>query len=399
MQIFEKFKKIEEEMNSKFVERGDEIHGISLAVISGTNILFLGPPGTSKSLMIRSYSSAIKGAKYFEQLLTKHSAPESLFGGPNLKVLKDEGKYHRVVTDMLPEAHFGFLDETFKANAAILNALLTLMNEKIFHDGDKLIKVPLISLIGAANEIPEESDGLNAFYDRFHQKYMVSYIKEKANRMAMFSNTSLENNLEPSITLEEIQQAQKESARIEISEEMLFVYGTLIEKLMKNKISASDRTYKQALRLVRAEAYFNGRTEVQEADFEVLKNVVWVLPEDKMVVTNAVYSVINPIKADIETILLSADNVERDLYKEKEAHDNKKTGKKEEKKEEFDLTKVTESVSKLRKLNGDLEKLMKSNKDNKKVAPLITAGISTIQGKIKYIMKDLIGFDQAYGSQ
>ena len=392
MEIFEKFKKIEDEMNERFVERGDEIHGLTLAIISGTNILFLGPPGTSKSLMVRSYTEAIKESKYFEQLLTKHSAPESLFGGPNLKVLKDEGKYHRVIKDMLPEANIGFLDETFKANAAILNALLTLMNEKIFHDGEKIIKVPLISLIGAANEIPEESDGLNAFYDRFHQKFIVSYIKEKANRMKMFSNNLLDEPIESIISLDEITSAQKKAKEVEISEEMLFVYGTLIEKLMKVKISASDRTYKQALKLVRAEAYFNGRDEVVEADFEVLKNVVWVLPEDKMNVTNAVYSVINPIKADIENILLAADNIEIDLYKEKEAYDAKK-----DKKEAFNITKVTESVAKLRKLNDDLDKLMKSNKGNKKVVPLIISASGVIQNKIKYIMKDLIGFDSAFG--
>jgi len=392
--ISSKFKSIENLLNEKFVERADEIRGLTLAIISGTNVLFLGPPGTSKSLLVRKYCSAIKDSKYFEQLLTKHSAPESLFGGPNLKILKDEGKYYRVVKDMLPEAHIAFLDETFKGSAAILNALLTLMNEKIFHDGEKLIKSPLISLIGASNEIPEESDGLNAFYDRFLQKYIVSSIKEKANRKKMFSNETIDDYIEPIITLDEIMQAQLEAKSIIIPEEMLYVYGTLIEKLMKIKISASDRTYKQALKLVKAEAYLRGGTEVIESDFEVLKNIVWVLPEDRMNVTKAVYSVINPVKGDIENILQSANDIEKDLYKLKEEHDTKEKSKKN--KEDFSVVHVTQAISNLRELVTDLEKLLKQNKGNAKVEPLITNACAVIENKQKYILKDTMGFS-SYG--
>jgi len=40
-----------------------------------------------------------------------------------------------------------FIDEIFKANSAILNALLTLLNERLFDNGNQRLEVPLLCLV------------------------------------------------------------------------------------------------------------------------------------------------------------------------------------------------------------------------------------------------------------
>jgi MoxR-like ATPase len=161
MKLYEKFQKVEEELNSYFVEREEILHGLALAILSESNILLLGPPGIAKSLAVRAWRSHIEGAKYFEWLLTKFSTPEEVFGPLSLRAL-EEDRYSRITANKLPEAHFAFLDEIFKCNSGLLNSLLPVLNERIFHNDGKAHKLPLLCVISASNEIPDSEDGLDA---------------------------------------------------------------------------------------------------------------------------------------------------------------------------------------------------------------------------------------------
>src|ERR1700731_2705644 len=129
----------------------------------------------------------IEGADYFQWLLTKFSAPEEIFGNFSLKCI-EEDDYRRVTDHKLPEAHIAFLDEIFKANSSILNALLTLINERIFHNGRERVTVPLITLFGASNELPDEEE-LTALYDRFLLRFTVDYIVEEFRFLKMLEGT------------------------------------------------------------------------------------------------------------------------------------------------------------------------------------------------------------------
>jgi MoxR-like ATPase len=120
------------DLAARFPERKDVIDGALAAVLAGEHVLVLGPPGTAKSALARAIAQAFGGA-YFERLLTKFSTPEELFGAISLKALEQD-RFARVVTGKLPEAEFAFVDEVFKANSAILNSLLTLVNERVFHN-------------------------------------------------------------------------------------------------------------------------------------------------------------------------------------------------------------------------------------------------------------------------
>src|ERR1700693_3468050 len=171
-----KLARIREELNRAFLERADLIDGALTALLSSNHLLIIGPPGTAKSMLADELCRRIDGANYFQWLLTKFSTPEEIFGAVSLKSLEQDD-YRRVTDHKLPEAHIAFLDEIFKANSSILNALLTLINERLFHNGRERVIVPLITMFGASNELPDEEE-LTALFDRFMLRFMVDYIGE-----------------------------------------------------------------------------------------------------------------------------------------------------------------------------------------------------------------------------
>src|ERR1700723_1726364 len=171
-----KLARIREELNRMFLERIDLIDGAIVAMLSANHVLIIGPPGTAKSMLCDELCRRIEGANYFQWLLTKFSTPEEIFGAVSLKGL-EEDDYRRVTMHKLPEAHIAFLDEIFKANSSILNALLTVINERVFHNGRERVTVPLITMFGASNELPDEEE-LTALFDRFMLRFMVDYIGE-----------------------------------------------------------------------------------------------------------------------------------------------------------------------------------------------------------------------------
>ena len=119
-------------IKERFVGRDEVVDLVALAVVSGEHLFLHGPPGTAKSALIRDFAEAVRG-RYFEYLLTRFSEPNEVFGPIDLVKLK-EGTVATVTTGMLPEAEFIFLDELFNANSAILNNLLSVLNERVYRE-------------------------------------------------------------------------------------------------------------------------------------------------------------------------------------------------------------------------------------------------------------------------
>src|SRR5688500_6870181 len=151
-------------LEARFLGKEEVIRLLLISVIAGEHAVLIGPPGTAKSALLRTFARMLQ-ANYFEYLLTRFTEPNEIFGPVDIAAFR-EGRYQRRTQGMLPEAEIVFLDEVFKSNSAILNALLTLLNERRFMVGGQTMRVPLLSAFGASNEVPSD-ETLNAIYDRF----------------------------------------------------------------------------------------------------------------------------------------------------------------------------------------------------------------------------------------
>src|SRR2546430_12787235 len=131
---------IAQTLESRFLGKDEVIRLLLIATIAGEHAVLIGPPGTAKSALIRTFAKLIQ-AHYFEYLLTRFTEPNEIFGPVDIAQFR-EGKYVRRTEGMLPEAEGVFLDEVFKSNSAILNALLTLLNELRYTSDGHVLKCP-----------------------------------------------------------------------------------------------------------------------------------------------------------------------------------------------------------------------------------------------------------------
>ena len=280
----EKLKRIREELKQAFLERADLIDGALAALLSSNHLLIIGPPGTAKSMLADELCRRIEGADYFQWLLTRFTTPEEVFGAVSLKALEQDD-YRRVTSRKLPEAHIAFLDEIFKANSSILNAILTLINERLFHNGKEITRVPLLTLFGASNELPEEEE-LTALYDRFLLRFVVNYIAEDFRFLRM-----LESQAQPertTLSLSELIELQQAARALTIPPHIYRGIADIRRELNKKNIQASDRRYRQSLALLQAHAYLEGASEVQEKDLFFLEHVLWRDPAEHETARNTI---------------------------------------------------------------------------------------------------------------
>jgi MoxR-like ATPase len=261
-------------LRQKFVERGEVIDLIALALVAGEHLFLFGPPGTAKSALIRSFASAVRG-RYFEYLLTRFSEPNEVFGPIDIGRLR-EGVVATVTTGMLPEAEFVFLDELFNANSAILNNLLTVLNERVYRRGAETHRLPLLSLFSASNHLPED-DALRALFDRFLLRCPVDNLPREAMPQLLGAGWELERGAadpieEAAVSADELHGLARAVLDVDLGPARE-VYAETVFKVRDLGIAFSDRRAVKGLKLVAASAVLCGRTAALPADLWVLRYV------------------------------------------------------------------------------------------------------------------------------
>ena len=301
-----KIGRIRDELNAQFFERGELIDGALCALLSAHHVLIIGPPGTAKSMLAEELCQRIEGASYFQWLLTKFTTPEEIFGAVSLKALEQDD-YRRVTTHKLPEAHIAFLDEIFKANSSILNALLTLINERLFHNGRERIRVPLITLFGASNELPDEEE-LTALYDRFMLRFVADYISEEFRFLKMLEATP--PAVRTRLRFAELEELRRVVADVPVTTGVLRSIADLRRELAAKQIVASDRRYRMSLDLLRAHAFLMQRTQVNEDDLFFLQHVLWKDPEERAKVRDIIQHLVKGYEEEARELLIQTQELQ-----------------------------------------------------------------------------------------
>ena len=301
--MLERFKQLLGEMNRGIYEKETEISLSLLAALAGESIILLGPPGVAKSMVARQLKTAFRDAQSFEYLMSRFSTPDEIFGPVSIQKLKTSDTYERAVEGYLPTADVVFLDEIWKAGPAIQNTLLTVINEKIFRNGNREMHLPLKLLVAASNELPAKGEGLEALWDRFVIRIESRPIKLEKNFRAMLLEVKSEErgvNKQSSaaegkansnaITAEEYAEWTERIDKIGVKIEVLDAISAIRKSLRavnvdeaaeRRNIYVSDRRWKNIVRLLRTSAFMQDREEVDICDLLPIYHCLWQEPEER----------------------------------------------------------------------------------------------------------------------
>lgn len=278
---------LEKELNNKFINRQQEIRGLLLALLTNSNIILLGEPGTAKTALVQTISKQVNG-KHFQTLLNKTSTAEELFGAYDIKEL-EEGNYVRKTENTLVDCNVAFVDEVFKCNSEVLNSLLDVMANRQYRNGQALPQpIPTQLLVGASNEMPEGGhDGdLAALWDRFELRYVVENIKTDEDFKELLN---IKSRPEPTTTLNlndivKIKDEFKEYSYEDVVENIINIKNSLLAE----KIKVSDRKWVNCIKYMQANAWLEGRKYISFEDLKVLKHILWQDPAQIEKVSNVI---------------------------------------------------------------------------------------------------------------
>lgn len=292
-------------LDGELLERDAAVRLSVVALLSGHHLLLLGEPGTAKTLLAQRAASML-GATPFVTLLTKFSTPEDVFGPLSLKGL-EEGRYERLTNGYLPAAEVSFVDEIFKANASILNAMLSILNERTFFNGSRPQEVPLVSLFAASNELPDDDEGLDALDDRLILRVSVNPLREATNAAELFRRRTPPMLPRVRFSIGDVRETRKAARRVALPEDLLQVMLSLRDDCRAQELKISDRRWRQALDVMATCAVVDGDTEIQPAHLGVLRFVMWRRPSDQTKVVDLLASALKKMK--LTTVTASANEI------------------------------------------------------------------------------------------
>lgn len=362
------------EVNSEVAEREEVIHCIAIALLTRKNLFILGDRGQAKSYAINLFRQRIEVARQFERLISKQTDEEMLFGRLDLSslipgsvsmailattpeylavkteveasykayasnpddasgqkldaCLEKAGRIRRAVYEMagnkpsmitagkIPEAEIIYLDEIYKANDGILNALLTALNERKFVNEGTVIEIPAISFFAASNEIPDfngdEGRILRPLHDRFELKVLTGYVQDRIKRLDMLKRkqqaTANSGKTASVITLHELHAMQSEVNTVHVPDAVNELFDDIVVDLRTKGIAISDRKYFNYTPVVKAHCWLSGRSKVIPDDLKSLKSYLWDTTQEIDVIAQTLEKFCtNPMREKILQILQMAE--------------------------------------------------------------------------------------------
>ncbi|MCY0990393.1 MULTISPECIES: AAA family ATPase [Nannocystis] len=285
------------QLEQQFLGKEEIIRLLFISALAGEHMVMVGPPGTAKSAIVRAFAQVID-ARFFDYLLTRFTEPNEIFGPVDIQAFR-QGTYRRRIEKMLPEAEVVFLDEIFKANSAILNSLLTLVNARRFTHGTSTVRVPLISLFAASNEVPTD-EALSAIFDRFLLRVRCDYLDSYHFRGLLQKGIQLEVQQMADqqvgrkvATAAELLTIQRDfGSHVKMSEEFLTTFKGMVFQIRSEGIGLSDRRVVKLLKVFASSALFDGRDHVTDADLFILRHV-WNTPEQEEILQEIVGPVLD----------------------------------------------------------------------------------------------------------
>ena len=351
-----KMRNVMDEIASEVAEREDLIEAIAIALLTRKNLFVLGDTGQAKSHVINLFRERISGARQFERLLSKQADEEQLFGridlsslmpgNPDPEILAKDAEYQRLLSLLegadpaeadnlikeldisrrrlyaqygnrprlitggkIPDSHIVFLDEIFKANDGILNALLTALNERKFTNEGETVDIPTISFFAASNEIPNFNNAeeaiLKPLYDRFELKLKTEYVQSRDARLRVLKDKQCKNigTVVDVITLEDLNSMQAEVNSVIVSDTINELMDDILCELREKGIHISDRKYFGYYPLAQANAWLNGKAEVTPQDLLVLQHFLWTSPNERTTIKEVLErKCVNPLKDELDGI-------------------------------------------------------------------------------------------------
>ena len=347
-------------LNKSLIERKEEVELLMLGLVARHNVLFIGEPGTAKSLMVDNLLRAISGARGFSALMHKFLPPEEVMGPLKLSELQND-IYERAVTGYMPDCNIAFLDEIWKASPAILNTLLKILNEKKFRNGQGTIDVPMRMAVGASNEWPigEGFQTTGALFDRFLIRTTVRPVSNGRRDELLFGELPIPD---PVIDLAEIDQMAEACTEIPFSVDAKAAYAEVIDELSRvEKIKAGDRRMRASVRIAQAAAALAECDKVEPEHLEPLKHTLWVHPDQQEKCHKIVVRICDPTGADIADIMTEADKLFEGIG---ELTDPTTLG---------NMKKLSSCVKKVSRIGGD---------KSKEAAKLLGDRLTTVRAKL-----------------
>jgi MoxR-like ATPase len=290
----ERLSEVERALTARFLGREEAARLLVVCVLAREHLLFVGPPGTAKSALIRTLAGLVD-ARYFEYLLTRFTEPNELFGPVDIAAFR-EGTYARRTEGMLPEAEIVFLDEIWKSGSAILNTLLTLLSDRRFTSGGRIVSCPLVSVFAASNEVPAD-DSLAALFDRFLVRVRADYLDAHRFGDLLAAGIALETAsgapVAPLVGSRELADAERDVlSNLRFSDDFLAEYRGLVFQIRAEGIALSDRRVVKLLKLFAANAYLDGRDAADPGDLFLLRHV-WNAEDQRPVLDRLVTPVLD----------------------------------------------------------------------------------------------------------